>query len=207
MSLSSFLFGKNPADVASPYLQQSKDIYNPYVDIGQKAGQNVSGLYQDWANDPVANYNKIMEQYKESPQFQHMRDQRLAALNNTSAAGGMGGSYQNLEGSADLAEALSSEDMQKWIQSMLGMQQQGAAGQSHLYDQGLGATNQQSNALTNQGGMAFQGQQQNNMNRSALLSSLMSGAGAFLTGGPTGVASLMAGGMRPQGQRPVGSWY
>lgn len=180
MSLSRFLFGKNAADVAMPYYQQASQGYSPYMQQGQQAGKEVSDLYHGMTSDPTGHLNSMLGQYQESPEYQRKLQEALRAAGNSAAAGGMRGSYQDMQGAAGIASSMADEDMQNWLKNVLGIEQFGAEGQSHISDMGYNAQNQYANALMNQGNLAYGGQQQQNANRSKLVNSLMRGAGAVL---------------------------
>ena len=66
--LSKFLFGKSPAQEASPYLAQipgmAKEQYNPYIERGTAAYENLNPVYQQMTNDPTQYMNELMSGYR-----------------------------------------------------------------------------------------------------------------------------------------------
>jgi len=178
-NLSNFLFGKNPASAAQPYLQKNEHLYDEYAGYGKQAGSDMAGRYGQMANDPTAYYNQLMEGYQPSASYEMRNQEAQRAAGNSAAAGGMRGSQQDVENSAKIQDMLMGEDMQQWLKNVMGIESEGSQGQSHMFDTGFNATNQQSNNNLNQAGMAFQGQAQNNANRSQFLSGLAKYLGAM----------------------------
>ena len=64
------------------------------------------------------------------------------------------------------------DDMQQWLQNVLGIQGTGLTGQQHQTDQGYGASTGYGDilggSLNQMGGLAFQGQQQRNQDKAGL---------------------------------------
>ena len=96
-----------------------------------------------------------------------------------------------------MADKLLSEDMQQYLQNALGVYGQGLAGEQGFYNTGFQASQNLADMLAgnlgSQAGLAYQGQQQKNMNQQALVNALMKllgtagGAGlGFGMGGPLG---------------------
>ncbi len=205
MSILDKLFGgKNPADAARPYLDQIPGIghqgYDPYINQGRDASGRTKSRYEEMFSDPTAFMNKLMEGYKPSEGYQFQKEQLTNELGNTAAAGGVAGTPMDQMNQGQGVQKLLSGDMQQYLQNALGINQQGLAGEEGIAGRGFDATKSLTDllggAMNQQGGLAFQGQSQQNSNKTALWSSLakalgMMGAGAL--GGPLG--GLMAGGM------------
>jgi hypothetical protein len=179
----------NPADAAMPYLNQIapmlQQYMSPYISQGQTAYGQMEGPLSQMTSNPTGFINNIMNQYQPSQQFQTQNQAALNSAANTAAAGGMRGSVQDIDNSANITNTLMGQDMQNWLNNVLGVQGRGLSGEQGLYGQGLGAASGLSSDLANlmneQGSLAFQGQEQNNMNNQNLLQSLMS-MGGFLAG-------------------------
>jgi len=190
----------NPADAAMPYYDRIPDIlkqyYNPYIQRGDSAWNIFNPIQQSMANDPTAYLNNIMKGYKPSQGYQYQLDQMQKAAGNSAAAGGMRGSQQDIQNAAHIADQLSGADMQNFLSNVLGIQDKGMTGLEDQYGTGFKASgslaDQLANVLGTQGSLAFQGQANQNQDKSDFLSSLFklggAGLGAFM-GGPWGAAA------------------
>ena len=180
--------GKNPADAAMPYLNQiapmEKEYYEPYIQHGNEAYNIFNPKLQGMTNDPVAFLEQIMKGYEPSKAYQLRRDETQRAAGNSAAAGGMRGSINDITNQARLTDALLGNDMQQWLENVLGLQKQGTAGLEHIFDTGANASGalagDLSNVLGTQAGLAFQGQANQNKSKSDLLSSLTQALGGIL---------------------------
>lgn len=156
--LISGLFG----DSGSPY-EEGANTYKPYLDkaiAGQQpyaqAGQNALGPYQDMLknmSDPSGFINHLMEQYQESPWAKFSQKQGMRAAQNMGSAGGMGGigSTPLTQFAQQQAQGISSQDMSKWLENVLGTNTQALSGYGNLAGMGQNAANKISD-LNNQGG-------------------------------------------------------
>lgn len=181
------LFGySNPAKKAQPYIEKigpmAEQRYNPYIQQGQQAGQNVQGQYEQLTNDPGNFLNQLMSGYTPSKGFDFKKDQALQAMRNSAAAGGFSGTEADQIRQGELANSLSSQDMYDWVDRALGLYGRGLEGQQGFSNQGYNAnqslTDILGNSLNQQGGLAFQGQAQHNQGLMDLLSSLIGGGSA-----------------------------
>jgi hypothetical protein len=92
------------------------------------------------------------------------------------------------------------DDMQQWLQNVLGIKKEGLSGLTHQFDTGFdatkGLTGDLSNVLGTQAGLAFQGQANQNQSRSDMLSGIvkaLSAVGGFgLPSGGTVGGSLFS---------------
>lgn len=190
---------KNPADAAMPYFDQIKNEinqgYNPYQQQGQEAYGQLNPQYSQMANDPASVLQSMMGSYSQSDAFKMKRDEALQAASNTAAAGGMRGGLADQRGQMRLASALQGEDMQQWLQNMMGVKGAGLQGLQGFYNTGYDATQSKvgdmTNALGGQGGLAFQSASNQNRQKADLVSMLMSALGAAgggMAGGPMGAS-------------------
>ena len=179
--------GKNPADKAMPYLKDIPNMehqnYDPYVNQGQSQYGSLNQNYGQMANDPAAFLESLMKGYQPSQAFQMKNKNALNAAGNTAAAGGYRGTGNDMNNEGAISNTLMNEDMQQWLNNVLGLQERGTQGQQGLYNTGFNATTGLTSDLANLGGtqasLAFQGQNQKNMNQTDLLKSLLKlGAGA-----------------------------
>lgn len=186
---------QNPANAAMPYLNQipgvAQNAYNPYIQQGQQAGQALGGEYGKLL-DPTTFMNQLMEQYKPSEAYKYKQKDITKGLGAVAAQGGFAGTPMAEEQYAGATDKALSDDMQQYLQNALGIYGQGIAGQQDFYNKGFGASGSLADILTGnlnqQGGLAFQGQSQQNANQAGLmkmLAQLLGGAGGFATQ-PTG---------------------
>lgn len=201
MSWLSSIFGSgnnNPANKAMPYFQQIPGIahqtYDPYVQQGQEAGKIAQGQYSQMAQDPTAFINHLMEGYKPSEGYQYNQKEMMNAANNSAAAGGMVGTPQDQIGREKLTQGLLSQDMQQWLNNLMGAQGVGLQGEQNMYNTGAQASGAMGsdimNAMGTQGSLAFQGQANQNQSRNDLLKAFMGGAGAIGAAPMTGGGSI-----------------
>lgn len=122
---------------------------DPYFQRGQHAGDILGGLYDDMSQDPTGFLNKLMEGYKPSEGYQFRKEQALGDMANTAAAGGMTGTATDQQRQAQLADKLLSEDMQQWLNNVLGIQDRGTTGEQGFFDTGYAAGQSLSKGLSN----------------------------------------------------------
>ncbi len=219
MGFLSDLFGgggkkSNPANAAMPYLNQipgmltnqfnqQKGYLDPFIQRGNSAYDTFNPIYTNMAKDPAAFLESLMQNYEPSRGFGLKKDAMLKAAGNTAAPGGMRGSLQDIDQEAKLTDSLLGDDMQQWLQNVLGIQGTGLSGESHLYDTGFDATrglvdasrglgDNLSNVLGTQAQLAFQGQREKNQRNSDTMSGigkLAGGAIGAYFGGPWGAAA------------------
>ena len=180
-----FSGGKNPADAAMPYLNQipgmEKGYYEPYIQRGNEAYGALNPQFTQMGSDPAAYLEKIMGNYEPSKAYQLARDETQRAAGNSAAAGGMRGSINDITNQARLTDSLLGNDMQQWLNNVLGLQKTGMEGDGNFYNKGFeatqGLTGDLSNVLGTQAGLAFQGQANQNKSRSDLLSGIIKALG------------------------------
>lgn len=192
-----FKGGKNPADAAMPYLNQipgmEKGYYDPYIQHGNEAYNIMNPQFSQMGSDPAAFLEQLMGKYQPSRGYQLQRDEALKAAGNSAAAGGMRGSINDVSNEARISDMLQGQDMQQWLQNVLGIQSEGLKGLGHQFDTGFnatqGLTGDLSNVLGTQAGLAFQGQANQNKSQSDALSGILQAlggvAGFGLPGGGT----------------------
>ena len=202
----------NPQQEANKYLSQiearEKEYLDPYRQQGQAAYDQLRPQYDSMTSDPVAFLENMMKGYEPSRAYQMQRDEALKAAGNTAAAGGMRGTTGDVQDSERIASMLQGQDMQQWLQNVLGLKQAGMQGQQGFYQAGLGANSQMAgdigNILGSQGQLAFQNASQQNANRNNIFSSLLGLGGSLggaalggMVGGPVGagVGGSMGGGI------------
>jgi hypothetical protein len=192
-----FKGGKNPADAGMPYLNQipgmEHQAYDPYINRGNEASNTANPIFSQMGQDPAAFLEKLIGSYQPSKSYQLRLGESQKAAGNTAAAGGMRGSLNDITNESRIADSLLGDDMQQWLQNVMGLETQGLGGLTHTADTGFnaakGLTGDLSNVLGTQAGLAFQGQANQNQSRSDLLSGIMKALGGIagfgLPGGGT----------------------
>ena len=188
----------SPRSAAMPYFQKAEGLYDPYVQQGQQAYGQLNPIYSQMASDPGAYLDSLMKGYAPSESYKQKFGQMSQAAANTAAAGGMRGSLSDIQNQAGLAQSLMGEDMQQWLQNVMGMQGAGLQGLGHFYDTGYDATNNLSNIYGTEGQLAYRDQADKNAKRAqmikALTSMLGTGAGLAIAGPMGGAFGGMLGG-------------
>lgn len=183
-------FGPNPADAASGYLNQIPgqlhQSYDPYIKRGNDQYDWLNKNYSSMGQDPSGYLNQLLKNYQPSQSYKLRQDEATRAAGNSAAAGGTRGSLNDITNQSRLTDYLMGDDMQQYLQNVLGIQNQGMQGGQHFYDQGYGASmglgSDLSNVLGTQATNAFQGQQSHNQALQSLFNSLI-GAGGMVAGG------------------------
>lgn len=208
MGFLSGLFGskKNPADQAMPYLNQiapmAQGNLNPYINRGQEAGNTAFGEFNSLVSDPTAFLDDLFANYSMSEGFKNRRNEALRTAGDAAATGGFAGTFADQKMQTQLADALLSEDMQQWLNNVLGLYGTGLEGLQNFNNQGFNASTDLTNILGStlgaQGGLAFQGQQQKNKNNMDIMK-LISQIGGAAIGGMVGGAPGAAAGAKVGG--------
>jgi hypothetical protein len=190
----------NPADSAQPYLDKIPgyiDKYmDPYINMGQQAGNVAQEQYAKLASNPAAYYQDIYSGYNQSPSYQYQSDQMSKAAENSAAAGGYAGTEADYSKQMEINNALMDQDFSKYMNYIMQLQNTGLQGEQQMYNTGYGASTQALNGMTgyanNSANNQFQGTQAENQMSNAMLSMLMQGGG-MLAGGMMGGGSGMLG--------------
>ncbi len=158
------------------------EAYNPFINQGQAANQQLTPQYQQMAFNPAAQYNDIMGQYQPSAGYQHKQKLLQEASHNTAASGGYLGTEGDIARRNEMLSSLLGEDMQQFLANILGIQGQGMQGLQHQGDIGYHAAGSKADYLGSaagqQGvfGLAGQGINQSNRNDAAsILAGLIGG--------------------------------
>lgn len=178
--------GKNPADVANQYIDQipgqTKPYYQPYMDTGNQAMQQ---FMQMLGQNPSDTYNKLGEGYKESPGYKFSLEQALKAGTNANAAGGMLGTPMHQQQNMATAEGLASQDFEKYMNHVLGINTENKQGLGQLTGLGYNASSDYASGLANNLGQkaayGYAGQAAQNQSKSNDWSNIF-GALPFLFG-------------------------
>lgn len=195
MSWFSNMFGgKNPADSAMPYLNQipgqTQQYQQPWYEAGKSQIPGLQDQYSQLMNDPGGKMNKIGEDFKESPGFKFAMQQALQGGNHAAAAGGMAGSPQHEQQNMQMATDLGNQEYGNWMKNALGMYGQGLQGSQGMANQGQQAGQSMADmiaqTLAQQANLSFNGQQQQNQNKSDMWGNIFKGAGSLAAFNPWG---------------------
>lgn len=144
------LFGDagSPYEDASKYLEQYLPQAQQYQKPFYEAGTAAIPEYQKWLQgmrNPSGFINNLMGQYQESPYAQNLQRQARQGGINAASASGLTGSTPFAQQMAQTAGNISSQDMNQWLQNVLGINTQYGAGQAGM----MGMGQNSANALTN----------------------------------------------------------
>ncbi len=163
---------KEAGKTLEDYLRQGKDVQNPFLE----AGTGAIPKFQEWLNgmkDPSGFINNLMGKYSESPWAKYQQEQAMRAAGNQGSASGMSGSTPMGQFLQQNARDISSQDMDKWLQNVLGINTQYGAGQHSLIQGGQHAADSISDLLKSFGGdiakAKFGEQSERNQNRNNMI--------------------------------------
>lgn len=198
---------------AAQYLGQiapmAKEQFNPYIERGHKSQDLASAKYDEMAANPMDYINQIISGYKPSEGYKFREQKALEAARNSAAAGGFSGTRNDQLQQAEMANGLLGQDMQEWLNNVLGIQGTGLAGQQHIADRGFNASQNLADLLAQglgaQASLAYEDKKEKRANRQALfgglanlaqmgLGGLAGGAGGALGGGIGGILGGLGGG-------------
>lgn len=179
-----------PMNAANPYLNQipgqTLPFYQPYMNAGSDALNKLKGEYGGLIDDPNAKYDKLAAGYKESPGYKTRLEEAMRAITNSQAAGGMAGSGQHQQLSAEKALDLHGEDFENFMNHVLGLYGAGIGGEQGIENQGFGANTDYANMLANITGqkanMAYEGANAKNTGEGQSWNNIFSGLGGALGG-------------------------
>ena len=132
------------AEYANQYLSQipgvGEQFYNPYIQQGQQAQQLSSQQFNQMSANPMDYINQIVAGYKPSEGYRFREQRGLEAARNSAAQGGLTGTREDQLQRSAMVQGLLGEDMQQWLQNVIGAQQYGLQGQQHFADRGFNAS-------------------------------------------------------------------
>lgn len=182
--------GGDASGAAMQYLNQIPGIVKPYHEPFIKQGQEASAIsnpiYKKMAQDPTTFLNQLMQTYSPSEGYKFRQKELTRAAQNSAAQGGFAGTRNDQLSQAELVNGLLNQDIDSYLSKLFGIQGAGLEGQESNTHRGFLSSHALADLLgsnlSQQGGLAFQGQAQRNANRmgrgNALLSLLGQGAQA-----------------------------
>lgn len=180
-SIFSGLFGNNdPYKDAMKqyqnYANQAAGYQNPFYNAGNAAIPQYQNYLQKMS-DPSQFINNLMGGYQESPHSQYLQDQAMKSAMNASSASGLSGSSAMNQAISQNAADISSQDMNQWLQNVLGINSQYGQGLGSMMGMGQNAGNQLSNIYTGLGNEMAQGSYGSSMAKNQQMGDLFGGLG------------------------------
>lgn len=175
---------KSASDAAAPYFEQAqrtmKKYAKPFINRGEEQYGGLNDIYMQMRDDPAAFLESIMGNYEPSARYQQALKHGTQAASAAAAAGGYRGAPEDQEMQGRLAQSLMSDDMQNYINNILGIQTQGLGGSQGFYNQGYqaatGLGSDLSNLYSSQGSLAVNDYRQNAQQKQDLQNALLQGA-------------------------------
>jgi hypothetical protein len=171
------------SDQLSKYLQEAKGVQNPFYN----AGTGAIPKFQSWLDrmqNPDEFINNLMSKYNESPAAKYRKQQAMRAGINFGSANGLSGSTPLLQQMQQNAANISSEDMNSWLQNVLGINTQYGQGYNSLIGTGANSANALTSLLADYGksfGEAAYGKEAGGQQDTGnIIGGILSLAGAFL---------------------------
>lgn len=156
------------------YTDQAAGYQNPFYN----EGKNAIPQYQDWLSgmkDPSAFINDLMGGYQESPWSNYLQDQSMRAAKNMGSASGLTGSTPLMLQAQENSQNLASQDMEKWLSNVLGINTQYGSGLNNEINRGQQSANMLSNLYSGLGGDMAGASYGSNMNTNRNMSSILAG--------------------------------
>lgn len=135
------LFGNSGAPYAEagrayqPFYQEAQKFQNPFYN----AGVNNINRFQNWLEgmgNPSDFINRLMGNYQQSPYAKNLQQEAMRAGTNAASASGLIGSTPFAQQLQQNAANISSQDMNQWLQNVLGINTQYGAGLAGLLSGG-----------------------------------------------------------------------
>lgn len=126
-----------------------RPLYDQQINRGDAAYNQINPIVSKMGTDPTSFINDLMGKYTASEAYKQKLAEMMKAAHSTAAAGGMVGTDQDQDVHSRLSLTLQSEDMQNWLNNVLGVQNEGIQALGHFYDNGQTAQNKYSDEYLN----------------------------------------------------------
>ena len=173
--------------------QYGQQAYNPFIQQGQQANQQLSPQYQQMAQNPTGQYNDIMSQYQPSQGYQYQKDKLNQYAHNTAASGGYAGTGGDVQDRSELFNGLMGKDMQQFLENIFKIQgsgMQGLEGQQQRGYESAGNLADYMGAAQGQKGLFNMISQNNNQANRSDASSILAGLIGGKGGGEGGLGDI-----------------
>jgi hypothetical protein len=173
---------KNPYDAARPWMDKEEELYNnnfnPYIERGNRAGQEASDTYSSMSQDPAEHYQKWASTYNPRRGYEGIKnDERYRQAEQEAAAGGYAGTDYDRDRRERLANELQDADFDRYMNHIMGIEKSGLEGQSNFSNAGQNAGTNQAQLLGQNygahGQMDFKNAEFQNSQKNALLKALL----------------------------------
>lgn len=162
---------QDPAAAAMPYLNQvpgvGKEYYNPFIESGRQAEGITNPIYGQMTQNPQDFLNSIMRGYSPSEGYKFKEKYLQQGAHNTAAAGGLAGTENDVLNRNELVRESLGQDMQNYLENVLGIQGRGLTGQEQRTHRGFLGSKELADFLRgnleSQATLAFQGAQGQNL--------------------------------------------
>lgn len=132
------------------YLNQGKQTQNPFY----QSGVNAIPQMQDWLSqmkDPSQFINNLMGKYSSSPWAKFQQDQSARRFGNAGSASGLTGSTPLAQFEQQSMQDISSQDQEKWLKNVLGINTEYGQGLTNEINTGSHAADQITELLKSMG--------------------------------------------------------
>lgn len=186
---------QSPMDYLNQVPGVAQENLGPWAQQGQQAQMQNQGQYNQMVNNPGNFYEQLRSQYTPSSGYKFKEDNMLKLARANAASGGRGNTTANNADQLKLVKDLMAEDEGAYIDRLLGIQNTGLQGNEFAATRGFGAASDLNNTLntnlTQQAGLAYKNQENENEKKNDWLRMLFTiGGGAIgAFGGPAGVAA------------------
>jgi hypothetical protein len=178
---------EDPADAANPYMQQSEqminDIYNPWMEYGQRAMPELEKQMMMLTQNPAAIQSMLGEGFTQSPGYEWQYDQAMNGANQAAAAGGMLGTNAHQQQASSMATGLANQDYWNYYNQNANLYNTGLGGLNNQVNMGYNASNQKASGLGslygNQANLAYGSAMGKNQAASSMMGGMM-GLGALM---------------------------
>lgn len=191
MSLAAFLggiFGHS----GRPY-QKAMDEYRNWNNraIGEQNPWRDNGIdamnrYKSWMDnmkDPTEFMNKLISQYRSSPETDFLQRQAQNAGINSGSASGLSGSSPLMQQMQENAGNIANQGLNSWLQNIFSVNNQYGSGLDNLMNRGQHASDMSSNLYDQMGQRMGEGAYGKQAGRNQDISNMIGGGLDFLSGG------------------------
>lgn len=117
----------------------AREGYNPFIEAGAAAEQEVFPHYTAMANTPEEYLSAAMAGYQESPYFNYMKNLLNRSAHNTAASGGYVGTEGDILNRSELMNQLAHSGLQDYLQNVFNVQSRGMSGLERRSERGFEA--------------------------------------------------------------------
>lgn len=177
---------KNPYEKAmkqyEKYGNKAAEYQNPFYNAGTGALNNYQNYLSDMSN-PSEFINNLMSGYSESPYSKYLQEQSMRAGTNAASASGLSGSTPMAQFLQENSANIASQDIDKWLQNVLGINKDYGSGLENLIGGGRNSANNLSNLYSGLGSEMGGSARGSQYYKNKQLSDILGGIFGFAGGG------------------------